>query len=270
MATYIAGRYVLIPIYPLSYKEFLFFHSKTDSEKAFSEFIKYGGFPALKDFTSDISVNSYLEGIISTVLLKDVISKNNIRDTNLLQKIVLFITGNIGNIFSAKRISDFMKSQGRSAAVETIYNDLGYLEQALFLYKVPRYDLQGKRLLETLEKYYIADTGIKYHLLGYKDRDIAGLLENIVFLELLRRDYNVYIGKLNDMEIDFVAEKNGERQYIQVCYLLQNEETTYREYKPLKIIKDNYPKLVLSMDSLPVSNEDGIIRKNIREWLLEA
>lgn len=270
MATYIAGRYVLIPIYPLSYKEFLFFHSKTDSEKAFSEFIKYGGFPALKDFNSDISVNSYLEGIISTVLLKDVISKNNIRDTNLLQKIVLFITGNIGNIFSAKRICDFMKSQGRSAAVETIYNDLGYLEQALFLYKVPRYDLQGKRLLETLEKYYIADTGIKYHLLGYKDRDIAGLLENIVFLELLRRDYKVYISKLNDMEIDFVAEKNGERQYIQVCYLLQNEETTYREYKPLKIIKDNYPKLILSMDSLPVSNEDGIIRKNIREWLLEA
>lgn len=269
LATYLSGRYVNISVFPLSYKEFLDFYAVDDSNESFLRFMKFGGFPGLKELSgSELSLKAYIDGIYSTVLLKDVISRNKIRDTAVLEKIILYITDNIGNIFSAKKISDFMKSNGRSLAVETVYNDINYLQSALFLYKVPRFDLKGKKFLETMEKYYIADTGFRFQLLGFSDNAINGLLENIVFIELLRREYKVCIGKIGEYEIDFVAEKNGVREYFQVSYLLSSEETREREYRPLELLNDNYPKYILTLDDLPESNTNGIIRMNLRKWLL--
>ncbi len=269
LATYLSGRYVNISIFPLSYKEFLDFYAVNDSSESFLRYMKFGGFPGLKELSgSEFSLKAYIDGIYSTVLLKDVISRNKIRDTAVLEKIIFYIVNNIGNIFSAKRISDFMKSNGRSLAVETVYNDINFLRSALFLYKVPRFDLKGKKILETMEKYYIADTGFRFQLLGFSDSAINGLLENIVFIELLRREYKVSIGKIGDYEIDFVAEKNGVREYFQVCYLLSSEETMKREYRPLELVNDNYPKYLLTLDELPESNTEGIIRMNLRKWLL--
>ena len=274
LVTYLSGRYVLIHVWPLSYKEFLYFNNLNDSAEAFNKFIEVGGFPGLKDMTENpIQVRSYLEGIYSTVLLKDVITKNKIRDTQILEKIILYIADNVGNIFSAKRISDFMKSNGRNLSVETIYNDIKYLENALVLHKVQRYDLKGKKILETMEKYYFTDHGLLTFLHGFKDAYLNGILENIVFIELLRRGYKVFIGKIGELEIDFVAEKNGEKLYVQVAYLINSQETKEREMRPLKSLiasGDNFPKLVLTMDLLPPSNENGIIRKNLREWILEG
>ena len=270
LATYISGRYVQIPIFPLSYKEFLYFSNQEDSAVAFSNFMKVGGFPGLRTLYNDEhSIRSYIDGIYSTVLLKDVIAKNKIRDTAILEKIILYLCDNLGNIFSAKRIADFMKSNGRQLGIETVYNDLQFLQDALFCYKVPRYDIKGKKLLETMEKYYIADQGIRFRLLGFKDSAINGLLENIVFIELLRRGFQVFIGKIGEYEIDFIAEKDGNKEYYQVCYLLSSEEVKNREYRSLEMIKDNFPKTILSMDELPESTEEGIVRKNLRNWLLE-
>ena len=269
LATYISGRYVTIPIYPLSYKEYLSFYNQDDSEKSFTEYITSGGFPGLAFMNKDeMTIKSYLEGIYSTVLLKDIIKRNNIRDTSLLEKIILYLCNNIGNIFSAKRIADFMKSTGRRISTETVYNHLKALEEAMFIYKISRYDIKGKKLLETMEKYYLADHGLRFALLGFKESAINGILENIVCIELLRRGYSVYIGKTGEYEIDFIAQKGDSTEYIQVCYLLGSEETKWREMRPLKLLQDNYPKYILSMDPLPKSNEDGIIRMNIREYLV--
>lgn len=271
LSTYISGRYVQIPIFPLSYKEFLFFSKQEDASKSFNDFMKVGGFPGLRTMYGDEnSIRSYIDGIYSTVLLKDVIAKNKIRDTAILEKIILYLCDNLGNIFSAKRIADFMKSNGRQLGIETVYNDLQFLQDALFCYKVPRYDIKGKKLLETMEKYYIADQGIRFRLLGYKDSAINGLLENIVFLELIRRGYQVSIGKIGEYEIDFIAEKEGKKEYYQVCYLLSSEDVKIREYRSLMQIKDNFPKTILSLDELPDSFEEGILRKNLRQWLLEC
>jgi predicted AAA+ superfamily ATPase len=270
LSTYISGRYIQIPVFPLSYKEYLLFNKTSASSESFMQFLKYGGFPGLSKMNyDDDSFKSYIQGIYSTVLLKDVITRNKIRDTDILEKIIFYVIDNIGNIFSAKRIADFMKSTGRALSVETVYNDLNALQGALFLYKVPRYDLKGKKLLETMEKYYIADSGLRFALLGFKDTAINGLLENIVYIELLRRGYSVTIGKFDSVEIDFVAEKSGSRSYFQVCYLMNSEETIKREYSSLKLIKDNFPKTILTLDDLPEANDDGILRKNLIEWLLE-
>ena len=233
--------------------------------------MRYGGFPGLRTiYGEENSIRSYIDGIYSTVLLKDVIARNKIRDTAILEKIILYLCDNLGNIFSAKRVADFMRSAGRAVSVETVYNDLQFLQDALFCYKVPRYDIKGKKLLETMEKYYIADQGIRFKLLGFKDTGINGILENIVFIELLRRGYQVYIGKIKEYEIDFIAEKNGEKEYFQVCYLLTNQDVVEREYRPLQQINDNFPKTILSMDELPASNTDGILRLNLKQWLLKT
>ena len=271
LATYLSGRYVIINMSPLSYKEFLYFNDLKDSSESFNKFMIIGGFPGLKDMMeNDIQIRSYLEGIYSTVLLKDIIAKNKIRESSLLEKIILYTADNIGNIFSAKRISDFMKSNGRNLSVETVYNDLQYLQDAFVLRKVQRYDIRGKKILETMEKYYFADHGLLFFLHGYKDSYINGILENIVFAELIRRNYEVYIGTIGETEIDFIAKKGSETQYIQVSYLLSSNEVKEREYRPLLAVNDNFPKTILTLDELPESNENGIIRKNLREWLLKA
>ena len=247
LATYIAGRYVEIKIYPLSFQEYIDFVSENNKEEIYQ----------------------YLVDVYNSILLRDVIARNNIRDIELLERVVLYIMDNIGNIFSAKSISDFLKNQGRKLSVETIYNYLKALENAFIISKVQRYDIKGKNILETQEKYYLSDLGFRHAKLGYQSNDISGYLENIVFLELLRRKYKVNIGKQDNKEIDFVANLRDENLYLQVTYLLASPETIEREFSPLKSIKDNYPKMVLSMDNLPESNIEGIKRKRIIDFLLE-
>lgn len=271
ITTLISGRYVEINIYALSFKEFLDFRKKTnpDINKEFSNYLKFGGFPVIHNFNLDEEVSfQYINSLYSTIILKDVISRYNVRNVRLFQDIVKFIFCNLGHIFSSNSIHKYLKSQKKSMGVDTIQNYLSHLESCYMIHKVQRYDLKGKKVLELYEKYYLGDIGLKNALLGYKDKDIAGLLENIVFLKLKQDNYNVYIGKFDDLEVDFIAEKSGAKLYIQVTYLLGSEKTMKREFGVLKKIKDNYPKYVLSMDNLPTSNNNGIIRMNIIEFLL--
>ena len=276
LATYIAGRYVEIKIYPLSFQEYIDFVSENNKEnslsldKYFSQYMNFGGLPGIHIFNyNKEEIYQYLVDVYNSILLRDVIARNNIRDIELLERVVLYIMDNIGNTFSAKSISDFLKNQGRKLSVETIYNYLKALENAFIISKVQRYDIKGKNILETQEKYYLSDLGFRHAKLGYQSNDISGYLENIVFLELLRRKYKVNIGKQDNKEIDFVANLRDENLYLQVTYLLASPETIEREFSPLKSIKDNYPKMVLSMDNLPESNIEGIKRKRIIDFLLE-
>lgn len=275
LATYIAGRYVEIRIYPLSFKEYMDFakenkNDKLTKEDYFKQYLEFGGLPGIHilNYTKE-EIYQYLQDIYNSIILKDVIARNNIRDVELLERVVLYIMDNIGNTFSAKNISDFLKSQGRKLAVETVYNYLKALESAYIISKVSRYDIKGKKILETQEKFYLMDLGFRHAKLGYKSSDISGYLENIIFLELLRRKYQVNIGKQQQKEIDFVARLRNENLYIQVSYFLSSIETIEREFSALKEIKDNYPKMVLSMDNLSKSNIDGIIWENIIDFLLE-
>lgn len=277
LATHIAGRYIEIRIYPLSFAEYLEFSKTNDYEKTlnreqhFRNYIRFGGLPGIHLMKWEEPIlNQYLIDIYNSVLLKDVISRSGIRDTALLESIIAFIMDNIGSIFSAKTVSDFLKSQGRKLSHETVYNYLKALENAFIIHKVLRYDIKGKRLLETQEKYYLDDLGLRHAVMGYRDNDIAGVLENIVYLELLRRGYTVNIGKKDATEIDFIAIKQDEKIYIQVCYLLASDKVTQREFGPLRKIPDNYEKLVLSMDWLMPFNIDGIKQKNIIDFLLEV
>lgn len=275
LATYIAGRYVEIKIYPLSFKEYIEFAKVENPDKVlsndeyFSQYLQFGGLPGIHNFNYDKNnIYQYLSDIYNSVLLKDVIARNNIRDIELLERIVLYIFDNIGNTFSAKNISDFLKSQGRKLSRETVYNYLKALENAYIISKVQRYDIKGKAILETQEKFYLTDLGLRHAKLGYRANDIAGYLENIVYLELLRRKYTVNIGKLQTKEIDFIGTLRDEKLYIQVTYLLASPETMEREFFPLKNIKDNYPKYVLSMDNLESYNIEGIKREKIIDFLL--
>ena len=277
LATHIAGRYIEIRIYPLSFAEYIEF-TKTNNEEQnltreqhFTNYIRFGGLPGihLMKWEEQI-INQYLTDIYNSVLLKDVISRSGIRDTALLESIIAFIMDNIGNTFSAKTVSDFLKSQGRKLSHETVYNYLKALENAFIIHKVQRFDIKGKRLLETQEKYFLDDLGLRHAVMGYRDNDIAGVLENVVYLELLRRGYTVNIGKQDSAEVDFIATRQDEKIYIQVCYVLANDKVTQREFGPLKVISDNYEKLVLSMDWLMSFNIDGIKQRNIIDFLLDV
>ena len=276
LATYIAGRYVEIKVYPLSFREYIDFakiqnpQNILSNEEYFEQYLQFGGLPGIHNFNYDKSnIYQYLSDIYSSILLKDVVAKNNIRDVELLERIILYIFDNIGNTFSAKNVSDFLKSQGRKLSRETVYNYLKALESAYIISPVQRYDVKGKALLETMEKFYLTDLGFRHAKLGYRPNDIAGYLENIIYLELIRRKYTVNIGKLGTKEIGFIGTLENEKLYIQVTYLLASPETVEREFSPLKKIGDNYPKYVLSMDNLGEYNIDGIVRKRIIDFLLE-
>ena len=275
LATLLAGRYVEIRVYPLDFKEYLQFAATNEGEahlseqEQFANFLRFGGLPGIHQMKwEEERVMQYLHDIYNSVLLKDVIVRNKIRDTALLEGIVLYLMDNVGNTFSAKTISDFLKSQGRKLSVETVYNYLNLLESAFLIHKVPRFDIKGKRILETQEKYYLSDLGLRHAVLGYRDNDIAGLLENVVFSELLCRGFSVCIGKQGVAEVDFVADRADERVYLQVCYVLTPENTD-REFSPLEKISDNYEKLVLSTDTLLRINRGGIRQKNIVAFLKE-
>lgn len=272
LATYLAGRYVEFVIYPFSFAEFfemnLIKNPNVDKATCFMQFLKTGGMPFLSNFPDDDSAKSqYLIDIYNSVVLKDVVKRNNIRDVDTLERIVAYAFSNIGHIFSATSLSKYFKSENRKISHDTILNYLKFCSDAFLFYKINRYDLEGKKIVTVNEKYYCADHGLREALFGKNIQNIDQVLENIVCLELLRRNYKVYVGKKGDLEIDFIAEKQGKKIYIQVAYLLANEDTIKREFSVYNSVKDSYPKYVVSMDDLDFS-QNGIIHKNIKDFLL--
>ena len=272
LATYLAGRYVEFVIYPFSFAEFfemnLIKNPNVDKATCFMQFLKTGGMPFLSNFPDDdVAKSQYLIDIYNSVVLKDVVKRNNIRDVDTLERIVAYAFSNIGHIFSATSLSKYFKSENRKISHDTILNYLKFCSDAFLFYKINRYDLEGKKIVTVNEKYYCADHGLREALFGKNIQNIDQVLENIVCLELLRRNYKVYVGKKGDLEIDFIAEKQGKKIYIQVAYLLANEETIKREFSVYNFVKDSYPKYVVSMDNLDFS-QNGIIHKNIKDFLL--
>jgi predicted AAA+ superfamily ATPase len=276
LSTLIAGRYVEIDLYPLSYKEYLDFHGAEKSDKTFQDYLKFGGFPSIAELGGNVDrINDVLDGVYNTVIVKDVIAKNKIKDEELLQKIVAFLADNVGNSTSSNSIANSLVSGRRientkkAPAASTVESYISALEKAFVFYEARRYDVKGKSLLKTLGKYYIVDIGLRNMLLGYRDVDRGHILENIVFLELKRRGYNVFIGKVDEKEVDFIAEKASHRMYIQVCETLGDDKTLERELAPLSAIKDNYEKLVITNDKTFVESYAGINIKNTADWLCE-
>lgn len=267
LATLLSGRYIEIPMLPLSFAEYLEL-SGLDKHSAWKNYFQQGGFPYAVQITDDEIRREYLDGIYHTVLIKDVATRKRINDISLLESVVKFLFDNIGSIVSSKKIADSLTSFGRKTTPITAENYVTALTEAFILYKAERYDIQGKQHLKSLEKYYAVDMGLRHLLLGNRRRDIGHVLENIVYLELLRRGYKVSIGKVGELEIDFVAELNGERMYYQVSATVVNEETFEREIAPLKRVRDNYPKYIITMDELPM-DEDGIKIINIIDFLLQ-
>ena len=270
ISTYLTGRYVLIPVYPLSFKEYLDFKSSsTKSEKELlNEYIKFGGFPivALGNYDEQ-SAYQIVEGIYNSVITSDITKRHNIVNFDLFNRVVKFIIENVGKTFSANSIVKFLKGEGRALSVESIYNYLEWLEKAFVIYRCRRYDLQGKSVLKTQEKFYLADQSLKYCIMGFNPKSIASMLENIVYFELKRRGYEVYIGKLGTKEIDFVAIKRDERIYVQVCRTLP--ENSDREIGNLLTIKDQYPKYVVTLDELSTGNVNGVKIIHLFDFLLK-
>lgn len=276
LATYLAGRYVEFKIFPFSFSEFYVAleeqqeNNKITKDEAFKQYIKFGGMPFLYNLKFNYPASmQYLADIYSSIILKDITQRNKIRDIDLLERIIKYILANIGNTFSANSLVKFFKSENRKVAIDTILNYIKFCEEAMLIYRVERYDLLGKKILTINEKYYIADHGIREAILESNERDINQVFENIIHLELLRRGYKVKIGKINELEIDFICEKNSnEKIYIQVAYLLASEETLKREFTPLEKIGDNFPKYIISYDQFDFS-KNGINHINIVDFLLE-
>ena len=272
LATYIGGRYVEFVIYPFSYAEFseLYRTVFPDASDAacFSQYLLSGGMPYLSNLRyEEEPCRQYLTDLFNSVQLKDIVQRGKVRDVDLLQRILAYVMANVGTTFSATSLSRFLKSERRNVSPETVLNYLRYDCDAYLFYQVKRQDLQGKQILSTNEKYYIADHGIREAVFGGNMRDINLVLENIVCLEMLRRGYTVTVGKFGDLEVDFVGEKRGEKVYVQVAYLLASEETIRREFGVYASIPDNFPKYVVSLDELDFSR-DGIKHRNIRDFLL--
>ena len=268
LSTYLAGRYVQFVIYPFSYREFLQGQGADDSGKMFQKYLLMGGMPFLLtlNYQTD-AARVYLKDAYNSVLLKDIVQRNKLRDTDLLERIICYALSSVGQTFSASSIVKFLKSEQRKASNDTVLNYLNACTAAYLFYKIPRQDVQGKKILAVNEKYYIADHGIREAVYGRNVKDIQQVLENIVCLELLRRGYKVTVGKAGTLEIDFIAERAAEKIYVQVTYLLTGEETIQREFGVYKHVQDNFPKYVVSMDELDFS-QNGIKHMNVREFLL--
>lgn len=278
-STLLSGRYIEIRLLPLSFKEFLTFYEFSESitmEEKFQRYLQFGGMPILREYHfNEARSNQALEGIYSTVVLRDVLQRNPQADQATMQKIMLFLCSNIGSITSPNSIGNVLSNEGdiktgkvKNIAGKTVEKYIAMLRSAFIVSSVGRYDVKGKQLLKTLGKNYIVDIGFRNMLLGYRDVDRGHIIENIVYLELIRRDYNVYIGKVGETEIDFVAEKPNEKLYIQVTESMQSTETRERELRPLRMISDNYEKIVLSMDHSYINSYDGIKSINLIDWLL--
>lgn len=284
LATLLAGRYVKIPVYPLSLAEFLEFRGlhadiikRPELDEEFYRWLHWGGLPGLHRIgfapdgaESDLLRNEYLLGIFETVVLKDVVLRNQVRDPAFLDRLIRYAFDNTGRMFSASSIRDWMKAQKSTVSLETIQNYVRFIVDAQLVYTLPRSDVVGKRLLAYNEKLYISDLGLRHALLGYRADDIGQILENVVLLELLRRRYTVSVGQQGGKEIDFVAERGGERLYLQVAYLLASPETIDREFSALESVQDHFPKIVLSMDASSFASRNGIQHRYLPDWLLRG
>lgn len=274
LATYLAGRYVEIPIYTLSYREFLDFRksyfSQEQQHNTFEYYLRMGGFPVIHTTQyAEETAYKVVYDIYSSVILRDTVQRYKIRDIELLERVIKYAFDNIGNTFSGKNVADYFKSQQRRIDINTVYNYLNALEGAFILYRVPRYDIKGKEILKTQEKYYVSDISIIYATMGQRDRLISGILENIVFLELKRRGFKVYVGKLDSSEIDFVAQQRAKKIYIQVAYKLENEQVVKREFGNLLNINDQYPKYVVTMDEFWKDSIKGVEHMYITDFLMK-
>ena len=277
-STLLSGRYVEIRMLPLSFKEFLDFYEFAPDisiEEKFQKYLQFGGMPILREYRfNEVRSMQALEGIYSTVILRDILQRNTQSNQGLLHKLMLFLCSNIGSITSPSSIGNVLSNEGnidgkgKKIASQTVEKYISMLRSAFIFYSVERYDVKGKQLLKTLGKNYIIDLGFRNMLLGYRDADRGHIIENIVFLELIRRDYHVYIGKFKETEIDFVAEKPNDKLYIQVTESMLSPETRERELRPLQMIPDNYEKIVLSMDRNYITSYDGIKSLNLIDWLL--
>lgn len=273
ISTYLTGRYITFHIYTLSFEEYLMFKKSymtlKDLKQEFSQYVRLGGFPAthLQDYSQD-EVYTIVKDIYNSTIFSDIVRRNQVKKIDQLERVVKYTFNNIGNTFSAKSISNYFKSEQRKIDNETVYSYLEKLQKAYILHKCSRYDLQGKNILKTQEKFYLADVSLRYSELGYTVDSVASSLENIVYLELKRRGYNVYIGKTKDKEIDFVATKQNEKIYVQVTQEIKSEKIQKREYEQLLEIRDNYPKYVVMADDFAGGNYEGIKTMNIVDFLL--
>ena len=273
ISTYLTGRYITFHIYTLSFEEYLTFKKSyttlRDLKQEFSQYVQLGGFPAthLQDYSQD-EVYTIVKDIYNSTIFSDIVRRNQVKKIDQLERVVKYTFNNIGNTFSAKSISNYFKSEQRKIDNETVYSYLEKLQKAYILHKCSRYDLQGKDILKTQEKFYLADVSLRYSVLGYTVDSVASSLENIVYLELKRRGYDVYIGKIKDKEIDFVATKQNEKIYVQVTQEIKSEKTQKREYEQLLEIRDNYPKYVVMADDFAGGNYEGIKTMNIVDFLL--
>lgn len=270
LATLLSGRYIEIKMLPLSFKEYKEAINIDNLEEVYKKYISLGSFPYTLQLEED-EISKYLGSLYNDVIIKDVMIRKNISDETMLKSVANFALDNVGNILSINNIANTMTSAGRPINVRTVERYLEGFTESFFLYKASRYDIKGKQYLKTGEKYYVSDLGLRYFMLGRKIGDRGHILENIVYLELLRRGYDVYIGKVDDYEVDFVAIDSNGKRYIQVCETLKDNENKIltRELNSLQKINDNYEKIILTMDNIPVSNEEGIIVKNVLDWLLD-
>lgn len=270
LATLLSGRYVEISMLPLSFAEYVASTGDTsDLSRKYTDYIVNGSFPytlELREHSGQIK--DYLDAVYNTIVVKDVASRKKIGDTMMLESVTRFIFDNIGNSLSTKKIADTMTSDGRKIDVKTVEKYIGALKESYIIYQAKRYDIKGKQYLKTLDKYYVVDIGMRYMLLGSRSTDVGHILENIVYLELIRRGYEVYVGKVDDAEVDFVAIYSGRPSYFQVAATVRDENTLKRELAPLQKIKDHYSKFILTLDDDPEADYDGIIRINALDWLL--
>lgn len=276
IATLLSGRYVEIKMLPFSFAEYAQF--KRDflkkevaaDETLYNEYVSLGGFPYVASISNDKNlVRDYIRGIYSTIVLKDIIQRKKLSDSDILEKVCKFTLSNVGNLISSKKVSDTLTSGGRKTSPATVENCYNALTESYLFYKATRYDIKGKEFLKSLEKYYAVDMGLRFFMLGIRTGDDGFILENVVFLELLRRGYEVYVGKYNDFEIDFVAKKDGLTEYYQVALSVRGQDTLERELRPFRLIKDNYPKFLITLDNSNDIDHDGITQVYAVKWLAE-
>jgi len=271
IATLISGRYVEIKMLPFSFKEFTeATKQKNNLSASYKDYVSTSSFPyVLELLDTPQEINPYLEGIYNTILVKDIIDRKKITDTTILKSVTHFLFDNIGMELSSKKIADTLTSNNRKSDPKTIEKYVSTLEESFIVYRADRYNIKGKEYLKSLEKYYVSDIGLRNFMLGKKSMDVGHILENIIFLELLRRGYNVYVGKIDSFEVDFVAQTQDGNLYIQVAASVRDEQTLERELRPLRAIKDSYPKMILTLDDDPQCDYNGIIRRNALEWLMD-
>ena len=269
LATLLTGRYIEIKMYPLSFKEYLNYYNKQADERAYLDYINKSSFPYALKLEEESEIDDYLDALYNTIILKDVAQRRKIADTSMLRTVAKFMFDNIGNCLSIKKIADTLTSDGRHISVHTVESYLDALVESYIFNKVSRFDVKGKQYLQSGEKYYATDVTMRYAILGRRNIDAGHILENIVYLELIRRGYKVYVGKTGEKEVDFVAENKEGFTYFQVAYTTREKATFERELTPLQSINDHYPKYILTMDIDPIADYNGIKKINVLDWLLK-